>query len=318
MVLLLRSRGRLSASTLATELEVSQRTIMRDIEALSLSGVPIYAEPGRNGGFELLPGFRTELTGLNFEESLALIVAASRKGVQSIGLGSALASAVLKVLDALPEAHRDIAHLASERILLDPDIDLLSREISPSDVGEAVAGEVRRAVVGGQKLRICYSAPDREPMWRTVDPIGLVRVREQVYLLATRDDQDRTYRLSRVSAAECLPEPAIRPERVELDELWRERSEGFRSGGEQARVELRVDPSHRDLLWKTALAVVGESEDRGGWLRVGAVFQDFRHAEWAVWELGVHAEVLDPQWLRETLSDRAAEMATWHSQSGSK
>jgi predicted DNA-binding transcriptional regulator YafY len=94
LVLLLRRRGRLSAATLARELEVSTRTVLRDIEALSAAGVPVYAERGRHGGFALLPGFQTELTGLNHDEALALLVAGSRSGAQAFGLGSALASAM--------------------------------------------------------------------------------------------------------------------------------------------------------------------------------------------------------------------------------
>ena len=106
LVLLLRQHGRLSAAALARELEVSTRTVLRDIEALSTAGVPVYAERGRHGGFALLPGFQTELTGLNHDEALALLIAGSRRGAQAFGLGSALASAMLKVVDALPESHR--------------------------------------------------------------------------------------------------------------------------------------------------------------------------------------------------------------------
>ncbi|WP_440107998.1 helix-turn-helix transcriptional regulator, partial [Streptosporangium sp. H16] len=101
LVLLLRRHGRLSAAALSRELEVSTRTVLRDIEALSTAGIPVYAERGRHGGFALLPGFRTELTGLNHDEALALLVAGSRRGAQAFGLGSALASAMLKVVDAL-------------------------------------------------------------------------------------------------------------------------------------------------------------------------------------------------------------------------
>src|ERR1044072_1714000 len=127
LVLLLRQRGRLTADVLARELEVSTRTVLRDIEALSAAGGPGYAERGRHGGFALLPGFRAEVPGLNHDEALALLVAGSRRGAQAFGLGSALASAMLKVVDALPESHRDIATGAVERLLVDPETDLLAR-----------------------------------------------------------------------------------------------------------------------------------------------------------------------------------------------
>ncbi|GAA2333304.1 helix-turn-helix transcriptional regulator [Streptomyces cuspidosporus] len=309
LVLLLRQRGRLSAATLARELEVSTRTVLRDMEALSAAGVPVYAERGRNGGFALLPGFRTELTGLNHDEALALLVAGSRRGAQVFGLGSALASAMLKVVDALPESHRDTAAGVAERLLIDPETDLLSRRVVADEVPDTVVSEVRRAVLAGHRLRIRYAAVGRPPRWRTVDPIGLVTVRDQGYLLATRSGADRTYRLSRVLAAEELDEPAQRPDRVDLDRAWQEHSTRFRTGGDQVAVLVRVDPARREDLAGTALAVLAEAADADGRLRMEVTFQDPRHAEWALWQLATDAEALAPQWLRSSLRDRAAAIA---------
>ncbi|AZK93832.1 MULTISPECIES: helix-turn-helix transcriptional regulator [Streptomyces] len=309
LVLLLRQRGRLSAATLARELEVSTRTVLRDIEALSAAGVPVYAERGRLGGFALLPGFRTELTGLNHDEALALLVAGSRRGAQVFGLGSALASAVLKVVDALPEGHRDTAADAARRLLIDPDIDLLARSTVVEEVPDAVAGEVRRAVFAGHKLRIRYAAAGRPPKWRTVDPIGLVTVRGQGYLLAKRSGEDRTYRLDRVLAAEELDDPAQRPDRVDLDRAWQERSTRFRSGGDQIAVLVRLHPERRGALVKTALSVLAEEPEADGRLRLEVTFQDAEHAEWALWQLAGDAEALAPQWLRAALLNRAAVTA---------
>ncbi|MEQ4721556.1 WYL domain-containing protein [Nonomuraea sp. B19D2] len=309
LVLLLRQHGRLSATALARELEVSTRTVLRDIEALSAAGVPVYAERGRHGGFALLPGFRTELTGLNPDEALALLVAGSRRGAQAFGLGSALASAMLKVVDALPESYRDTAAGAAERLLIDPETDLLSRRLVDEEVPDAIAAEVLRAVFAGHKLRIHYAAVDQAPKWRTVDPIGLVTVRDRGYLLATRSGADRTYRLSRVLAAQELAEPAQRPDRVDLDRAWQERSTRFRTGGDQVTVLVRVDPARREDLVGTALAVRAEEPDSDGWLRLELTFQDPRHAVWALWQLTTNAEALAPQWLRNSLRDRAAAIA---------
>ncbi|MEU0469433.1 WYL domain-containing protein [Amycolatopsis sp. NPDC006131] len=310
LVLLLRRHGRLSATALARELEVSTRTVLRDVEALSAAGVPVYAERGRHGGFALLPGFRTELTGLNHDEALALLIAGSRRGAQAFGLGSALASAMLKVVDALPEGHREIAAGAAERLLIDPETDLLARRVAEEEEAPgAVVAEVRRAVLAGHKLRIQYAAVDQSPKWRTVDPIGLVTVRGQGYLLATRSGADRTYRLSRIRAAEALDEPAQRPDRADLDRAWRERSARFRAGGDQVTVMARVDAARREELVRTAVAVHAEVADPDGLLRLEVVFQDARHAEWALWQLGTDAEALAPQWLRAALGDRAAAIA---------
>jgi predicted DNA-binding transcriptional regulator YafY len=313
VVLLLRQHGRLSATALARELEVSTRTVLRDIEALSAAGVPVYAERGRHGGFALLPGFRTELAGLNHDEALALLVAGSRRGAQAFGLGTALASAMLKVVDALPDSQRDTAAGVAERLLIDPETDLLSRRVAAEEVPDAIAAQIRHAVFAGHKLRIRYEAKDQAPRWRTVDPIGLVTVRDQGYLLATRSGEDRTYRLSRVLDAEELDEPAARADRVDLDRAWQERSTSFRTGGDQVTVLVRVSPARREDLVGTALAVHTEEADTDGWLRLEVTFQDPRHAEWALWQLATNAEALAPQWLRTSLRNRAAEIATRYS-----
>lgn len=315
LVLLLRRRGRLTADTLARELEVSTRTVLRDIEALSAAGVPVYAERGRHGGFALLPGFRTELTGLNHEEALALLTAGSGRGEQAFGLGSALASAMRKVVDALPESHQAAASDAAQRFLVDPETDLLSRRLVTEEVPGATMIEVRRAVLAGHKLRIHYAATGQAPQWRTVDPIGLVTARDRAYLLATRSGADRTYRLSRVLAAEELPEPAQRPNRVDLDRIWRERSARFLSGSDHITVLVRVNPARREELLDTALAVRAEEPEADGRLLLEVTFQDSRHAEWALWQLGTDAEALAPQSLRTALRERAAAIVALYGDS---
>ncbi|MEU7315886.1 WYL domain-containing protein [Streptomyces sp. NPDC007083] len=309
LVLLLRQRGRMTAETLARELEVSTRTVLRDMEALSAAGVPVYAERGRHGGFALLPDFQTALTGLSHDEALALVVAGSRRGAQLFGLGSALASAVLKVVDALPEGLRDTAAGAAQRLLIDPETDLLSRRVAPEEVSDSITTEVRRAVFAGHKLRIYYEAVGRPPKWRTVDPIGLVTVRDQGYLLAERGTEDRTYRLSRVLAAEELDEAAQRSDTVDLDRVWRERNVRFRTGGDNTVVVVRVDAARREHLVATALEVRSEGIEEDGRLRLHVVFQDARHAEWALWQHAMDAEVEAPQWLRTSLHHRATVIA---------
>lgn len=309
LVLLLRQHGHLTAPTLARALEVSTRTVLRDIEALSAAGVPVYAERGRHGGFALLPGFQTELTGLNHDEAIALLAAGSGSGEQTFGLGSALASAMRKVVDALPEDHRATASDGARRILIDPETDLLSNRLVTEEVPANTMIEVRRAVLAGHKLRIHYAATDQAPQWRTVDPIGLVTVRDRGYLLATRSGADRTYRLSRVLAAEELSQAAQRPDEVELDRIWRERCAQFLAGSDQITTLVRVNPERREELVHTALAVRAAEPDTAGWLRLEVTFQDARHAEWALWQLAADAEALSPPSLRASLRDRAAAMA---------
>lgn len=239
LVLLLRQRGRLTATQLAAELEVSTRTVLRDIEALSAAGVPVYADRGRHGGYSLLAGFRTELTGLTHEEALALVATGSGNGEKVFGLSAPLAAGVM--------------------------------------------AEVRRAVLGGHRLRFDYASPGQAASTRTVDPIGLVTVRGRSYLLATRIGEDRTYRLDRMLRAEELPDPADRPAQVDLDQLWAERTAQFLSEG-HIPVVVRVRQSRRDELLDMARAVRSQEAEAEGWDRLEVTFED---QTWAV--LGVSA-----------------------------
>ena len=305
MVLLLRQRGRMTAEQLANELEVSTRTVLRDIDALSTAGVPVYADRGRYGRFSLLPGFRTELTGLNHDEALALLTAGSDRGQKVFGLSAPLASAMRKVVDALPEGHRASLEDAAKRFLVEPEIDLLSRRVAAEELADGVMSEVRSAVLTGRRLRFDYVPPGKTPLPRTVDPIGLVTVRGHTYLLATEAGDDRTYRLSRMLSAEALPEPAQRPAHVDLDRIWAERSTRFLSK-DHLPVVVRVKSSRRDELLDATRAVRLEEPEQGDWIRLDVTFEDLRHAVWAVWQLDTDAEVLVPEALRVALRDRAS------------
>ncbi|RJO68358.1 WYL domain-containing protein [Nocardia panacis] len=308
LVLLLRRRGRMTANELANELEVSARTVLRDIEALSTAGVPVFVDRGRHGGFSLLPGFRTELTGLNHHEALALLTAGSGRGEKAFGLGSALASAMRKVVDALPEGHRATLDDATKRFLIEPETDLLSRRLVTEQMAGGVMDEVRHAVLAGHKVRFHYAAPDRTPRWRTVDPIGLVTVRDRTYLLATKSGEDRTYRLSRMLAAEELSEAAERPAQVDLDRIWAERSARFLADGHIPAL-VRVESARREELLNAARTVRAEQSEPDGWVRLEVTFEDLRHAVWAIWQLDTAAEALSPDELRVALRERAEAVA---------
>lgn len=305
LVLLLRQRGRMTADQLAGELEVSVRTVLRDIDALSTAGVPVYADRGRYGGYSLLPGFRTELTGLNHDEALALLTAGAVRGGAVFGLSAPLASAMRKVVDALPAGQQASLGDAARRFLVEPETDLLSRRLATEVLADGVMSEVRRAVLTGHRLRFTYSASGGPP-WssRTVDPIGLVTVRGRTYLIATRSGQDRTYRLSRMSSAEALADPAARSADVDLDRIWAERSAQFLAEG-HLDVSVRVRRSRRGELLNTARGVRGEESDLDGWVRLEVTYDDLRHATWALWRLGTDAEVMVPAAVRSALRERA-------------
>lgn len=304
LVLMLRQRGRMTAEQLASELEVSTRTVLRDIDALSTAGVPVYADRGRHGGYSLLPGFRTELTGLNHDEALALLTAGSDRGEKVFGLSAPLASAMRKVVDALPVGHRANLDDAAKRLLVEPESDLLSRRPVAEILVDGVMSEVRSAVLTGHRLRFDYAAPGKTARPRTVDPVGLVTVRGRTYLLATKSGDDRTYRLSRMLSAESLPEPAQRPAQVDLDRIWAERSAQFLSEN-HLPVVVRVKAPRREELLNTARAVRAEELEPDEWVRLDVTFEDLRHAVWAVWRLDTDAEVLAPEALRNAMYERA-------------
>lgn len=205
ILLLLQTRGRVAAPELAERLEVSVRTIYRDIEALSASGVPVYAERGRHGGIALLPGYRTDVTGLTADESRALFILAAQGAHSALGLDSAFRSALRKVMAALPEPHRPAAELTSRRILVEasrwrggpmPAVDL---------------GVLQEAVLAERRLRLRYRHSGTDtPRTYTVDPYGLVSKAGVWYLVADRRAEPQLFRADRVREATLTDAPVRR------------------------------------------------------------------------------------------------------------
>lgn len=306
LVLLLRNRGRMPASALARELEVSTRTVLRDIDALSTSGIPVFAERGRDGGFELLPGFTTDLTGLTADEAKALLGAGSAATSESLGMAPAFASAMRKVVAAMPDAHRAAAGKLAERIYVTQDGWLRDTERSEH------LGLIQQAVFAGSRLRILYTSRGGAPSWRTVDPEGLVNAAGHWYLVARDRGNERTYRLDRLTETELLDEPANRPADVDLAATWRRRRSEFRAGHDPLHVELRVREEGREQLQAKAVAVQSLVPADDGWLLAHATFADVGHVGAALWTLGVPAELLGPPEVRIEIAARAQEMWERH------
>lgn len=299
LLLLLRRRGRLTAAELAAELEVSVRTVLRDVEALSAAGVPVYAERGRRGGFALLGGYSTDLTGLTHAEATALVTAGSRATSAALGMAPALASAMRKLVAAMPEPQRASAERAGQRVLVQPEGWLAG----PEPVG--LLPIVQQAVFTDRRLKVRYPSRGEPVRWRTVDPVGLVHAGGRWYLLATHRGADRTYRVSRVIDAVVLDEPAHRRPDVDLRKAWQQRREAFLATRPGYAVRARVRGRRRDQLADAALDLTAEAADTDGWLLLDLVFADEPHATAVLWSLGPDAEVIDPQPLRDALTARA-------------
>lgn len=243
ILLLLQTRGRVPADELARRLEVSTRTVYRDVESLSAAGVPVYAQRGRHGGISLLPGFRTDVTGLTSNEARALFVLAAQGAHSALGLDGALGSALRKVMAALPAPHRPAAELTSRRILVDP-----GRWLAPPQ-DPVDLDTLDRAVFTDRRLRIGYRhGGTTQARTYTVDPYGLVAKAGTWYLVADRRGRPQLFRADRILSATLSDAPVRRREGVELADAWRELRRRVEERPANVRVEARVRPDRLEMF----------------------------------------------------------------------
>jgi len=312
ILLLLQVHGRLPARDLADRLEVSERTIHRDVEALGAAGVPVYAERGRHGGIALLPGYRTDVSGLTAPEARALFVFAGRGTLADLGLEGDLRSALRKLLSVLPAPHRPGAERAAGRVVVDPRGWMRSREDLPH------LGTVQEAVWSDRKLRLRYRRPGAAaPVERLLDPYGLVAKAGTWYLLAADGGEPRLYRVSRVEAAEVTDLVAERPAELDLEALWerlRERVEERGPGFEVValvRAE-RVEMALRVLAGQLVAPAERETAAPGGdegWARLRLRFPAEGAARAGLLAFGSDVEALEPASLRAGLLEAAHAVA---------
>ncbi|ATL30656.1 helix-turn-helix transcriptional regulator [Streptomyces formicae] len=303
ILLLLQTRGRVPAHELAERLEVSVRTIYRDVEALSASGVPVYAERGRHGGIELLAGFRTDVTGLTADESRALFILAAEGTHAALGLDAALGSALRKVMAALPEPHRPAAELTSRRILVDA-----SRWMrGPGPVVDLET--LQDAVFADRRLRLRYRhGGEAEPRTYTVDPYGLVSKAGVWYLVADRRGEPRLFRADRVRSATLTDAPVRRRPGVDLADVWAalKRQVEERPGG--IAVTARVRRTRFDQFLRINGNTLVEQPDDDGSSEWITVRLEFGHPGSTKMLLPFtdHVEVLSPPEIRAELARAAA------------
>ncbi len=210
-LLLMQARGRVTASELADELEISIATARRDIEALSAAGVPVYPQPGRGGGWSLIGGARTDLSGLSASEAQALFLLAG----PAASVSPEVKSALRKLVRALPDTFRADARAAADAVVIDPSRWGEREKERPALLTVLQAGIVRR-----RKVRFGYAKKGAEPVERVVDPWGLVDKDDVWYLIAGTDKGQRTFRVDRMSDAEVSDLPAGRPDDFELSRAW--------------------------------------------------------------------------------------------------
>ena len=301
ILMLLQARGRTSAQTLARELEVSARTIHRDIDELSAAGVPVWADRGRSGGFQLREGWRTRLTGLTAPESRALFLSGLAGPAADLGLGEAVASARLKVLATLPpEWQADAQHL-SARFHLDA-VDWFRSAARTEHLG-AVADAVWRE----RRLQIVYESWNgvRE---RAVEPLGLV-LKAGIWYMAARAGEraePRTYRLSNIHALTVSDQHFKPPRDFGLAAYWLASTRRFEAGVYRDTAVLRASARGVRLLREFSSAVADAvdatmTKDKTGWSRVTVPIESVEHAADQLINLGADLEALSPPALRARL-----------------
>ncbi len=308
LLLLLQNRGRMTAPELAAELEVSVRTVYRDVEALGAAGVPVRADRGPEGGYRLMEGYRTRLTGLTDAEAGSLVLAGLPGPARDLGLGAVLASAQLKIEAALPGELAGQARRVRERFHLDAPA--WFRDADPVPYLEPIA----RAVWERRVLRTHYLRW-RGEVHRELRPLGLVLKGGIWYLVALAEDAVRTYRVSRFQAVAETGEEFGRPAGFDLAAYWAESSRRMEAAMRQGTARLRLSPRGRKLLpmqfgaaGVRALADAGPP-DGDGWVEVELSVESEAVATGDLLRLGVEAEVLGPAGLRRAVAAAVAVLA---------
>ncbi|MEU2419747.1 WYL domain-containing protein [Streptomyces sp. NPDC007851] len=318
MVLLLQARAGMTAGELAAELEVSERTVMRDAQALSEAGVPVYADRGRAGGYRLVGGYRTRLTGLARGEAEALFLSGVPGALREMGLEDAASAARLKVSAALLPSLRDASRTAAQRFHLD----------APNWFAEprtpALLPAVADAVWDDRRVVAHYRRGESE-VRRVLEPYGLVLKAGVWYLCARVADGDsyRVYRIDRFTSVEAGAERFARDEEFDLPGFWEQRAEQFQRSVLRAEVLVRlsavglrrlpyaVDP----VTARQAVAGAGGPDARG-WVTVTLPVESEEVAHGQLTALGPEVEVLAPAGLRARFAADAARLAALYARPG--
>jgi predicted DNA-binding transcriptional regulator YafY len=305
----------MTARQLADELEVSVRTIYRDVDSLHTAGIPLYGEAGHQGGYQLLDGFRTRLTGLTEQEAQALFLTGLPGPAAELGLGALAAAAELKIEAALPPELREGSRRLREHFHLD----------TPGwyHDGDQVPHlpAVAEAVWNKRVIHVLYHRW-REPreVERTLEPYGLVLKAGKWYLIASCEGTLRTYRVSQILDLQVTDDPFTRPGDFDLAAFWRAHLADFRARLIQGHAVVRLSPPGRERLTETMSAQVADAvettaspPDAEGWVTATVPIESLTHAHGELLRLGAECEVLEPPALRARLTTTAQALNALYS-----
>jgi predicted DNA-binding transcriptional regulator YafY len=301
LILLLQSRGKMTAKELADELGVSRRTILRDINALSFSGIPVYSEGGHGGGIALIEDYRTSLTGLKTSEVQTLFLTHDNHALRDVGLGDAAEHLLMKLLAALPKMHHSTADHIRQRLMIDPTWWWHDKATSP------FWDELQRAVYEDLLIETKYENYNGNIKARVLAPYSLICKSSLWYLLAERDQQLRTYRVTRFHSIRVLDQSFSRRPDFDLPAYWQEHIKNFEDTFGEYHCTLRIHPDRETFIkwlmpgrWKA----VGRP-DKDGWITISLTLDSDLLAKMLVFGLVGFVEVIEPPELREAVSEQA-------------
>ncbi|MGW6928537.1 helix-turn-helix transcriptional regulator [Lentzea sp. NPDC054927] len=309
LLLLLQTKGRMTAQALADELEVSIRTIYRDVESLHAAGVPLYGDAGPAGGYQLLDGYRTKLTGLTEQEAESLFLAGLPGPAAELGLGDAVSAAQLKLMAALPSSMRDRASHMAERFHLDAPAWYYDPERSP--FLERVADAVWRS----RLLEVGYRRwQSPEDVTKVLRPLGLVLKAGRWYLVAQGSSRISTYRVAQIQAVTVLDESFERPKGFDLASHWAASLEDFQARQYTGEAVIRLSARGWESFSSHVLPVVARAAqesavDDGEHVRATIPIESIGHAAGMLLRMGGEVEVLAPAELREQVTEAVRRLA---------
>jgi predicted DNA-binding transcriptional regulator YafY len=311
LLLLLQARGRLTAEQLAEELEVSVRTIYRDVQSLHAAGVPLYGEAGENGGYRLVDGYRTRLTGLTAGEAETVFLAGLPAAAAELGLGAALATAELKLQAALPPGLRERAARVRDRFHLDAPGWYYDGDSSP------YLAAVADAVWNQSQVEVRYRRwAEPTDVTRTLDPHGLVLKAGKWYLVARCGGHFRTYRVNQILGLTTLEGRFERSDGFDLKDYWERSLTDFRAGLHQDQATIRLSPAGRQRMRELMSSAVVRAADETataadgrGWITAVVPVESVDHARGEFLRLGGEVEVLAPPALRDQMRQTARSLS---------